>query len=231
MILTAHYYPLRHSIQRVTFRFMEPSALIKFAVGLLAVINPVGTAPFMLGMTPGLSAQERRRIARRAALAATSILAVVSLVGAPLLVGFGISVASFRVIGGILFLLMSIDMLRVQPRRTNQTPEEKAEAETREDIAIVPLAIPMLAGPGAISTVLIFAQEGETWTMHAWLMGIVVLCGLTVWLTLVLAEPVGRVLGRTGMNILTRMMGLIVGALAIEYIGRGMLEIWPGLAG
>ena len=208
----------------------EATVLAKFAVAMLAVVNPLGMTPLVLGLTAGQGLAEKKRTARRAAIAVMAVLMVVSLIGGGILTAFGISVASFRVIGGILFLLMAIDMLRAQPRRTNQTPEERDEAQEMEDIAIVPLGIPILAGPGAISSVLIFTEENSGVQTRLWILAIIFGVSLLVWLTLLLAEPIGKALGKTGTNIMTRAMGLIVGAMAIEYIGTGMAQIWPVLA-
>ncbi len=208
----------------------EATVLAKFAVSMIAVVNPLGMTPMFLGLTASQDAKEKRRTARRAALTVMAALAAVSIIGGGILTVFGISVASFRVIGGVLFLLMAIDMLRAQPRRTNQTPEEKEEAQEMDDIAIVPLGVPILAGPGAISSVLIFAEENGDVQNRLWLLAIILGVSVAVWLVLLLAEPIGKALGKTGTNIMTRAMGLVVGAMAIEYIGSGMAQIWPALA-
>lgn len=198
-------------------------------VSLFAVVNPIGTAPVFLGMTGDYSQAERRRIVLLAALTCTIALFVSALAGEQILSVFGISVASFRVVGGILFLFMAMDMLNVRPSRTKVTPEEKSEAADRRQIAFVPLGIPMLAGPGAISTVLLYMNETRDGGGKAAVYAVIGGVGLLVWLALLLAAPLGRLLGTTGTNILTRLMGLIVGAIGVEYLVGGLKVLLPGL--
>ncbi|MBI5705617.1 MAG: NAAT family transporter [Armatimonadetes bacterium] len=207
---------------------LDFGTLLKMLVSLFAVVNPIGTAPLFLGMT-GDFPTERGRTARLAALTCTIALLVSAAAGEQILSLFGISVASFRVIGGILFLFMAMDMLNVRPSRTKVTPEEETEAADRRQIAFVPLGIPMLAGPGAISTVLLYMNEGRDTGQKAMVYIVILSTGLLVWMAMSLAAPLGKLLGTTGTNILTRLMGLIVGAIGVEYLVGGLKQLLPGL--
>jgi multiple antibiotic resistance protein len=150
--------------------------------------------------------------------------------GEPLLDVFGISIASFRVGGGILLLLMAIAMLQALPSRVQQAPEEAKEAEEKEHVAVVPLAIPLLAGPGAMSTVIIYAHQAATWFDTLFLILASLFVAGTVWVALALANSIGTALGKTGVNIVTRLMGLILAAIAVEFITQGLAQLLPGLA-
>lgn len=207
----------------------ELGAVLKMLISLFAVVNPIGTTPMFLAMTEDEPAL-RKRTSRLAAITCTVALAVSALAGEQILSVFGISVSSFRVVGGILFLYMAMDMLNVRPSRTKYTPEERSEAADRGQIAFVPLGIPMLAGPGAISTVLLYMNETKDTTGQKLLVfGVIAVTGLLVWIALSLASPLGKLLGTTGTNILTRLMGLIVGAIGVEYLVGGLKQLLPGL--
>jgi MarC family membrane protein len=132
--------------------------------------------------------------------------------------------------GGILLLLMAIAMLHARHSRIQQAPEETREAEEKESIAIVPLAIPLLAGPGAISTVIIYAHRATTWFETGFLLLATLVVAAAVRLALYLANGIGTALGKTGINIVTRLMGLILAAIAVEFIAAGVSHLLPGLA-
>lgn len=210
----------------------EAATLLKMLVSLFAIVNPIGTAPLYLGMTGSFSNDERKKIAKNAAFTCAIVLFIVALVGQWMLALFGISVASFRVIGGIVFLLMAIDMLNVRPSRTKMTPEEESEATEvgeRRQLAIVPLGVPMLAGPGAISTILLYSNENPDVAWRLTVYGVIAVVCFASWLVLAGAAPLGRLLGTTGINILTRLMGLIVGAIGAESLTAGLRALMPGL--
>ena len=189
------------------------------------MLNPLGAMPFFLSITAQQPNEARQKIARQAAVGACIVLIVGATIGQFVLDLFGITIASFRVIGGVLFLITALDMLNVRQNRTKQTPEEESEAEGRPDIALVPLATPMLAGPGSISSVLLYMQSAPKISDKAVVYGVIVALGIVVYLFLRLAEQLSRALGTTGTNILTRMMGLIVGAIAVEYVVGGIQQM------
>lgn len=202
---------------------------IKIFTTLLAIVNPLGIIPIYVSLTGGLSEGERKRIAHRTSIAVAVILTMATLLGKPMLDFFGVSIASFKVGGGILLLLMSISMMQARHTQSKQTPEEAAEAEEKESIAVVPIAMPLLAGPGAISTVIIYANASSNALHLALIVVICVVVALLTWLSLVAAGPVRKMLSKTGINIATRLMGLILAAIAVEFIAGGLSTLLPGL--
>lgn len=203
----------------------------KFFLALLVIVNPIGAVPLFVSMTTQNTAEERQRIARVASIAVAIVLIVSSIAGQPLLAFFGITIASFKVGGAILILLLAISMIHAKPTGEKQTPEEAVEAADKESIAVVPLAIPLLSGPGAISTTIIYAT-GRSSLSH--ILMIIVCCllvSLATWIALRAATPVSRWLGKTGVNIAIRLMGLLLAAVAVEIFTSGLLVLLPGLRG
>jgi len=209
---------------------IEWTVYIKIFTTLLAIVNPLGVIPIFVGLTCDLADQQRKHIARTTSMAVAIILIVATLVGKPLLNFFGVSIASFKVGGGILLMLMAVAMMQAKYTQGKQTPEEAIEAQEKESIAVVPIAMPLLAGPGAISSVIIYADEAFQ-PLH---IGLIILSSLLValltWGALSIANPVSKVLKKTGINIATRLMGLLLAAIAIEFIAGGLLQLFPGLA-
>ncbi len=203
----------------------------KLITALFVIVDPLAAVPIFLSLTHDYSATERTHSAQITALTVATVLIAASIVGDPLLRFFGVSIASFRVGGGILLLLMAISMLHARHSRIQQAPEETKEAEEKENVAVVPLAVPLLAGPGAISTVIIYAHQATSWFDTAFLILASLSISRTVWLALRSANAIGTALGKTGINIVTRIMGLILAALAIEFIAAGVSQLLPGLAG
>ena len=203
----------------------------KIFMALMVIVNPVSAVPLFVSMTARYSEAERRHIARVASISVAVVLVLAAVIGQPILVLFGITVASFKVGGAILILLMAISMMHAMPSRESQTPEEAREAELKENIAVVPLAIPLLSGPGAISTTIIYATERSS-PAH---LGAIILCCLLVafatWLALRLATPASKWLGETGVNIAIRLMGLLLAAVAVEIFTSGLVVLLPGLKG
>jgi multiple antibiotic resistance protein len=210
---------------------IEWTGYIKIFTTLLAIVNPLGVIPIFVSLTEGMGEGERRHIARTTSVAVAVVLVVATLVGKPLLNFFGVSVASFRVGGGILLMLMSIAMMQARHTPSRQTPEEAEEAEEKESIAVVPIAMPLLAGPGAISTVIIYADQSFEPVHVGLIIGSSLIVALLTWLALKAAIPVSRMLSKTGINIATRLMGLLLAAIAVEFIAGGLSQLLPGLAG
>jgi multiple antibiotic resistance protein len=201
----------------------------KFFLALMVIVNPIGAVPLFVSMTTHDTAEERRRIARVASISVAIVLIVSSIAGQPLLEFFGISIASFKVGGAILILLLAISMMHATPTGEKQTPAEAIEAADKESIAVVPLAIPLLSGPGAISTTIIYST-GRSSLSHILL---IIVCCLLVsfatWIALRAATPVSRWLGQIGVNIAIRLMGLLLAAVAVEIFTSGILVLLPGL--
>ncbi len=160
-----------------------------------------------------------------------AVLAGACVFGDAVLRLFGVTLASFRVGGGILLLLMAIAMFHAENSRSRQTPEEAAEAGERSGggVGVVPLAIPLLSGPGAISTMIIYTAQGEGPSHLAVMIGGSALLGAIVWVSYRLAIPIGSRMGRTGINIVRRLMSLLLAAIAVEFITGGLGELFPAL--
>jgi multiple antibiotic resistance protein len=201
---------------------------LKMLTGLIAIVGPLSTVPLFLNFTDNLRGQ-RRRIARTAAFAVGCILTVSVLAGARILGIFSISIEGFRVAGGILLLSIAFEMLQAKTSRTKQTPEESEEAMQSTAIGVVPLALPLLAGPGAISTMILFSQQSATFAHKLTLIGLGWLVAGAVWICFHLAPQIGQRLSQTTMNIASRVMGLILAAMAVEFIIDGLRRLLPGL--
>jgi multiple antibiotic resistance protein len=203
---------------------------LKFAVVALSavffVIDPLANVPVFLTITSGESSAQRRRIAFRAALATWVTLSIFALAGGLIFRAFGISLGAFKIAGGIMLLLMSIDMMRAQPSPTRTTVEEQDEGKGRDDIAIFPLAIPMLAGPGAIATVMVLMSRAD-WravpTISVFL-AVTITC-LVAWLLMRSAANADRYLPKTILRAFERIMGLLLAAVAVEFIAGGVRDM------
>jgi len=194
------------------------------------IVNPVEATMVFISLTPGASARERARISLRAATVAYLVALLFALTGDMVLRFFGTSVDALRVAGGILLFIMAMDMLKAKPRR-KVTDAEMADATDREDVSIFPLATPLLTGPGAITTVIVLMG-----TAAGPLEKGVVLLALTAtfaaaYLILRSSEYVSRILGVTGILVMTRIMGLMLGAIAVNFVAIGAWNIYAGLAG
>ena len=201
----------------------------KFFLALLVIVNPLGALPVFITMTAGTSSKQKKHIAFTASVAVAVVLVVAAVGGQPLLAFFGISIASFKVGGAILILLLAISMMHAMPAREKQTPEEAEEAVDKDSIAVVPLAIPLLSGPGAISTTIIYATAQPSLAHTGMIIACCLLISLTIWGALRVATPVSRWLGKTGVNIAIRIMGLLLAAVAVEIFASGLLVLLPGL--
>lgn len=203
--------------------------LLKSFISLLALINPLGAVPFFLSLTAQQTEAERRHTIRIAAVSVFCVIAVTTLLGQQIIDFFGISVGSLEVGGGIIMLLMAISMLNAQIGNTRSTPEERDEAESKNSIAVVLLAIPLLTGPGSISTVIVYAANARHWYDRLGLVAIGAALALICFFAMRLAEPIAHWIGRTGINIVTRLMGLMLSALAVEFIVDGLKALLPAL--
>ncbi|HEX3169628.1 MAG TPA: NAAT family transporter [Burkholderiales bacterium] len=201
----------------------------KFFLALLVIVNPVGAVPLFVSMTEQHTVDEKRRIARAASAAVAVVLVLAAIAGQPLLAFFGITIASFKVGGAILILLLAISMMHATPTGEKQTPEEAREAADKESIAVVPLAIPLLSGPGAISTTIIYSTGRSSLSHILLIIACCLLVSLATWVALRAATPVSLWLGKTGVNIAIRLMGLLLAAVAVEIFTSGILVLLPGL--
>jgi multiple antibiotic resistance protein len=200
---------------------------------LLAIVNPIGVIPIYIHFTHYFTSEQKRKTARVAAITAFLVIAVSAILGLKILEFFSISLASFQVGGGLLLLMSSIQMLNAQPAesRAQDVDDGASRAGSGASIAVVPLTIPLLTGPASISTVVIYAQKAE----RLWEQGVLVAYGLFIgiatWLAFSAAERIGKFLGQTGINVMTRLMGLILAAIAVEVMSDGLIKLFPALAG
>lgn len=206
---------------------------LKPLVTLLAIVNPMAIVPFFIHYTQGFSRAQRRHTVVVASFTAFLVIASSALLGLQILAFFGISLASFQVGGGMLLLTSALNMLNAQPAEAKRDGGELAEGAQKAamgaSIAVVPLTIPLLTGPATISTVVIYAEQAHTVLQLALLVGYGVIIGLATALCLSLADLIARVLGRTGINVMTRLMGLILAALAVEVMALGLMKLFPAL--
>jgi len=206
--------------------------LLKPLIALLAIVNPIGVIPFFIHFTSGFTREQRKRTARVAAFSAFIVIGVSAIAGLKIIEFFGISLASFQVGGGLLLMLSAVQMLGAQPAETRK--DDLVEAADKVDagasIAIVPLTIPLLTGPATISTMVIYAEKTRHWWQLGVLVGYGVVIGLSVWLAFSLSGRIAKVLGKTGINVMTRLMGLLLAALAVEVMSDGLVKLFPVLA-
>ncbi len=203
---------------------------IKYLLGIFAILNPLGVIPIYLSMMTDRRPEVMHRTALKAAISVAVILIIAAWMGDSMLSFFGIGMPAFRIAGGLLVLIIAIAMFDARTSPVRHTAAEQIEAEAKNDIAVVPLAIPLLAGPGAISLAIVDAHQAANLPGKlAFSLGIVGVAAI-VWLVLRLAEPIGERLGTGGLNIATRVMGLILAAMAVQFMAEGMLELFPGLS-
>jgi len=203
---------------------------IKYVVGIFAILNPLGVIPIYLSLMADRRREEMHHTAFKTAVAVAVILMLAVWAGDGLLSFFGIGIPAFRIAGGLLVLIIAIAMFSAITSSAKHTDAEQAEAEAKNDIAVVPLAIPLLAGPGAISLAIVDAHQAGNWSGKlVFCLGIAGIAAI-VWVVLRLAEPIGERLGTSGLNIGTRVMGLILAAMAVQLMADGMLELFPGLS-
>lgn len=205
--------------------------LIKPLITLLAIVNPLAIVPFFIHYTQEYTSRQRRETAWVSAFSAFVVIAVSAMLGLQLLSFFGISIASFQVGGGMLLLISSLNMLNAQPAEAKTSKEEiratEVKASLGASIAVVPLTIPLLTGPATMSTMVIYAEKTQHFWELAVLVGYGVIIGLATGVTFSMAEPIARVLGKTGINVMTRLMGLILAALAVEVMADGLGKLFP----
>ena len=203
---------------------------LKPLVTLLAIVNPLAIVPFFIHYTQDFTTEQRRRTIWIASFSSFVVIAVCAVMGLHILEFFGISLASFQVGGGMLLLTSALAMLNAQPAEAKSNAEEMNDAAARASIAVVPLTIPLLTGPATMSTVVIYADKAKTLWQLGTLVSYGVVIALATALCFSLANPIARGLGKTGINVMTRLMGLILAALAVEVMADGLIKLFPILA-
>jgi multiple antibiotic resistance protein len=194
-------------------------------IALFVIIDPIGCAPIFLTLVDGAPHSKIKIIALRACVVSIVILIVLALSGSFIFKLFGITIPAFRIAGGLILAMVAISMLKVEPKRTRTTIEEEEEATHLEDVSIIPLAIPLLAGPGSITTVIVLMSKATTILQNILVLSsIVVILGGTYFI-LIYSRYVFRYLGNIGIRVISRIMGLFLLALACQFIIDGVMEV------
>jgi multiple antibiotic resistance protein len=203
---------------------------VLFFISIFSIVNPFSAIPTFVSLAGDEPRPVRSKMIGQASIAVFLILCVSYLAGQGLLSFFSIRVSSLRVAGGFLIFAMAWSMLHAKVSPAKQTPEEARESTDREAAAIVPLAMPIMAGPGSISLMILEAGREGGVRHHASVIAAVLALAIAIWIILQSAGPIAKALGQTGMNVATRFMGLILAAIAVEFITAGLAELFPGWA-
>jgi len=208
---------------------IDVTDILKDAMALFAIVDPIGSIAIFLSLTHSQSDDQKRDTANLAIFSMVIILIVTLIIGEKFLWFFGISISSFQVGGGILIFLLAVSMLNARMPGFKRTEEEAKEAEESSAVAVVPLAIPLMAGPGAISSVIITSHNSTGLADYAIHIATIILIGLFALFVFRSAVPIARKLGATGQNIITRIMGLLLAAISVEIIANGLKGLFPAL--
>lgn len=198
--------------------------LIAFT-SVFVLVDPIASVPAFLAMTGNCDRSRRRGMAVRASLTCFGILTLFALAGPAIFKLFGITMPAFKIAGGIILGLIGLDMLQARRSPTQETPGETREGAEKDDVGIVPLGVPMLAGPGAISSVMVLMAQHSDWWHRGAILGAIGLTALIALLVLGAADWVSAHLHRTGIAIFTRMMGLLLTAIAVQFVLNGLRDV------
>ncbi len=203
----------------------EIEQLLKYFILFFVVIEPISLVPMFGALTRGLDAAARRRTAFKAVAISTVIFLAFALTGSWLLSSLGISVSAFKIAGGLLLFLLAVDMVFARDSGVRSaTVREQEEARFRQDVSVFPVAFPLIAGPGALATVLLIVVDIDSMVMFAGMLGVLALVLLITIALLLLTTPVMRIMGVTGGNVISRLAGVVLAALAAQYVLDGVLE-------
>jgi multiple antibiotic resistance protein len=194
--------------------------LLRAIVGIFVIVDPIGSVGIFLAVTNGFSQIKKEKAARFAGITVAAVLVVAALMGQAILDLFGIRLAAFSVAGGILFLILAVEMIRGEG--VSQFHKLNERSEQLPAAAIVPLGVPLMAGPGAISTVILASPGSANWFETAILISSIAVLGLVTWLCFSYAQHIGKLIGDIGIQLISRIMGLILAALAVEYMVKGI---------
>jgi len=192
---------------------------------LVAIVDPVAALPAFLSLTAGEHETKRASIALRASITTVVVLSTFAVGGQVIFRFFGISMPAFKIAGGILLFTIALEMLRAKPSKTRTTAAETEEGAQREDVGVVPVGIPLLSGPGAIASVTLLSERASNFRFRAGLFAAILALGVLIWLTLRSGALIARVLGRTGINLIARIMGLLLAAIAAQLVLDGLVAV------
>jgi multiple antibiotic resistance protein len=196
-------------------------------VAVLVITDPLSNTPIFVSLLNQYSPRERHAILRRACLAAVTILILFTLMGNVIFKIFGITIGAFRVAGGLILFGIAMNMLSAQKSRMRITPGEEVEAQQKEDISIVPLAIPLISGPGAIATVMTLETQAKNYYETGILIFVILIAGLISYLTYRYASAFIMKIGEAGINIMTRLLGLILAVMSVQFVINGIRDSFP----
>ena len=198
-------------------------------VSIFVIVNPVGGLITFIALTSGMSAAERKETAKRSVMVACALAIVFAISGELILEFFGVTVDSLRVAGGILLFLIALDMVHARISRESVTTEEIKDATEREDVSVFPIAMPLLTGPGAITTVIVVIRTGETMDLKIITILAILLTFAVSYIVFRFADKINKVLGFTGSLVVTRVMGLLLGAIAVTFISVGVVNLYNSM--
>ncbi|MCI0382106.1 MAG: NAAT family transporter [Chlamydiae bacterium] len=208
---------------------MEFSDILNFLISLIVICNPLACLPVLLALSEGRSLEEKKRTGVVAAFAVCIIFLVIIWVGKPLLNFLAIRIPAFQVAGSVILFLLALSMLNARTSRIKHAAEDHEEVMQKESIAIVPLAMPLMAGPGAISLILVTTGNFPSMTDHFYLSFIALFVGGLMGIILYFSTNLERVLGVTGINVINRFAGLVLAAMSVEIFARGITGLFPFL--
>ena len=199
--------------------------LLLSITSLIALINPIGIIPTYIGLLGDYDPQEHKNITYRAILCAFIVLMTFSIMGNLIFNFFGITMDAFRIVGGILFMRIGLDMVESKISRTKSTPKEQKEAESKDEIAYSPLGVPLIAGPGAITSVMILSNQVNSINEKILFILSIVICMILTYIALIMGNTLSKKIGTTGIRIIQRLMGIILMVIAIQFIIEGLTPI------
>ena len=199
--------------------------LLLSITSLITLINPIGIIPTYIGLLGDYDPQEHKNITYRAILCAFIVLMTFSIMGNLIFNFFGITMDAFRIVGGILFMRIGLDMVESKISRTKSTPKEQKEAETKDEIAYSPLGVPLIAGPGAITSVMILSNQVNSINEKILFTLSIVICMILTYIALIMGNTLSKKIGTTGIRIIQRLMGIILMVIAIQFIIEGLTPI------
>ncbi|HMA52652.1 MAG TPA: MarC family protein [Magnetospirillaceae bacterium] len=207
---------------------MDWQTLLYNFITLMVVLDPVGTSAVFAALTPDMDSRQRRYTAEKATMLSTLILVVFAFLGAKLLAAMGVSLPAFRIAGGLMLFFLAIDMVFARPSGfRSSTAAENREAEERHDITVFPLAFPLIAGPGAMTTVVLLMGRANGNPLQVIsVLGVLLTVLVVVLVLLYTASGVRKLLGVTGSNVITRVLGIILAALAVQFVLDGLVEVF-----
>ncbi|HEY1694907.1 MAG TPA: MarC family protein [Polyangiaceae bacterium] len=205
-------------------------ALVSFG-SVFSIVDPFAAVPVFLALTGGQSRPAQARTALTATVTCFAVLATFGVAGTFIFSFFGITLPAFKIAGGILLFGVGLEMMRARRSDTKSTTEEEQEAGTKDDVGVIPMGLPLLSGPGAIATVMVLVGKAKDVPQRIVLFGVIGAVSVLTLLTLRSAGVVARVLGKTGINLIGRIMGLMLAAIAMQFVLDGLHEAFPSVLG